>query len=92
MTGVFTVIAKVKEVEFHGAASAGYNPTVNDTLAPSLEVHLLDFNNDIYGEIMHVSFIEKMRNEEKFANLDELKKQISLDLDQARKFFRSSMK
>ena len=92
MTGVFTVIAKVKELEFKGAANIGYNPTVDDTNTPSLEVHLLDFNDDIYGEIIHVSFIEKIRNEEKFANLEELKKQISLDLEQTRIFFRSNMK
>jgi len=50
---------------------------------------LLDFNNDIYGEIMRVSFIEKIRNEEKFANLDELKKQIALDIEQTRIFFKA---
>jgi riboflavin kinase/FMN adenylyltransferase len=87
LTGVFTVIAKVKEIEFNGVASIGYNPTVKDTRIPSLEVHLLDFSEDIYGEAMQVSFIEKLRNEEKFANLDELKKQIALDIEQARTYF-----
>ena len=89
MTGVFTVIAKLNAVAFNGAASIGYNPTIDDTLTPSLEVHLLDFNADIYGETLQVSFIEKIRNEEKFANLDELKQQIALDLDHVRLYFRS---
>lgn len=90
MTGIFTVIATVKGATFTGAASAGYNPTVNDGKTASLEVHLLDFNDDIYGEIMQVSFIRKLRNEEKFANLEELKTQIALDLEQTRKFFAST--
>jgi riboflavin kinase/FMN adenylyltransferase len=92
MSGIFTVIAQINGIEFNGiefngVASIGYNPTVDDSLTPSLEVHLLDFNNDIYGEIMRVSFIEKIRNEEKFANLDELRKQISLDIAQTRMMF-----
>jgi riboflavin kinase / FMN adenylyltransferase len=87
MTGIFTVVAKVRGTEFKGAANVGYNPTVDDTLTPSIEVHLLDFNEDIYGEVMQVSFIRKLRNEEKFANLEELKTQIALDLEQTRKFF-----
>jgi riboflavin kinase / FMN adenylyltransferase len=92
LTGVFTVIARVKQIEFAGVASIGYNPTVNDTKIPSLEVHLLDFDNDIYDEIMQVSFIEKLRNEEKFANLDELKQQIALDIEQARAYFSNHAK
>jgi riboflavin kinase/FMN adenylyltransferase len=91
MTGIFTVIATVRGAEFKGAANAGYNPTVDDTLTPSIEVHLLDFNDDIYGETMHVQFVEKLRNEEKFANLEELKTQIALDLEQTRKFFASKV-
>jgi riboflavin kinase/FMN adenylyltransferase len=89
MSGIFTVIAQVNGIEFNGVANIGYNPTVDDTLTPSIEVHLLDFNNDIYGEIMRVSFIEKIRNEEKFANLDELKHQISLDIAQTRMLFKA---
>ncbi len=88
MTGVFTVIARIKELEFIGAANMGYNPTIDDSKTPSLEVHLLDFNDDIYGETMQVSFVEKIRNEEKFANLDELRTQIFLDIEHARNFFR----
>jgi riboflavin kinase / FMN adenylyltransferase len=90
MTGIFTVISTVRGMEFKGAASVGYNPTVDDTLTPSIEVHLLDFSEDIYGEIMQVSFIKKLRNEEKFANLEELKTQIALDLEQTREFFASN--
>lgn len=88
--GVFIVTGRIKGAVFNGVASAGYNPTIADTKTPSLEVHLLDFNDDIYGETITVSFIEKLRNEEKFANLDELKKQIGFDLEQAREFFQKN--
>jgi riboflavin kinase/FMN adenylyltransferase len=91
MTGVFVVSASLRGVEFKGAASVGYNPTVDDTLTPSIEVHLLEFDDDIYDETMQVSFLKKLRNEEKFANLEELKTQIALDLEQTRKFFANNV-
>ena len=49
-----------------------------------LEVHLLDFNRDIYGQELEVIFVSKLRDEQKFASVDELKKQIAVDISRAR--------
>ena len=61
-------------------ANYGLRPTVNGE-KPILEVHILDFDKDIYGEQIQVEFIKKIRNEKKFNSLDELKEQIKKDLE-----------
>ncbi len=61
--------ARVDGQAYHGVASFGVRPTV-DNGAPLLEVHLLDFNGDIYGREMAVEFVERIRDEQKFGSLD----------------------
>ena len=64
-----------------GAASIGIRPTVNDdhTVAPLLEIHLLDWTGDLYGRRLDVEFHHYIRPEWKFASLDELKERIAHD-------------
>jgi len=62
-------------------------PTLAEGLKPVLEVHLLDFDRDIYGKHVDVNFMHKLRAEAKFASLDELKAQISRDVADVREFF-----
>jgi riboflavin kinase/FMN adenylyltransferase len=69
-----------------GVANVGTRPTVNGT-AVLLEVHLFDFAQDIYGRYVQVDFLKRLRDEQRFASLDELKKQIHIDAQQARDFF-----
>lgn len=66
-----------------GVASLGTRPTVNGT-KPLLEAHIFDFDEDIYGEHIHVEFVEKLRDEEKFADLDALIEQMHRDAANAR--------
>ena len=87
MTGVFMVRAGVTGRMLQGVASLGVNPTIADGLAPALEVHLLDFNGDLYGERMQVHFLRKLRDEEKYAGLPQLQQQIQRDIAQARTGF-----
>ena len=54
-----------------------------------LEVHLLDFDRDIYGKYVHVNFLHKLRDEQRFESLDELKTHIQQDIRDARAFFRT---
>jgi riboflavin kinase/FMN adenylyltransferase len=54
---------------------------------PVLEVNLFDFALDIYGRHLRVRFLHKLRDEEKFADLETLKRQIARDADDARRFF-----
>ena len=68
-----------RSTPYKGVANIGTNPTVgNDHL--SLEVHLLDFHGDLYGQSLTISFLSFLREEKKFASLDELKKQIAEDV------------
>lgn len=66
-----------------GVASLGVRPTVNGT-EPLLEAHLFDFDGDLYGKRIQVEFVTKLRDEEKFDNLDAMVKQIDRDAAQAR--------
>ncbi len=70
-----------------GVANVGVRPTVNDTIRPNLEVHLLDFNRDIYGCRIEVFFLSKIREEKKFSSLEQLKENIAKDQLSAREWF-----
>lgn len=85
--GVFAVEVFGLDAEpLPGVANVGTRPTVDGTRA-LLEIHLLDFAQDIYGRYVQVDFLHKLRDEQKFASLDELKRQITVDERQARGFF-----
>jgi riboflavin kinase/FMN adenylyltransferase len=69
-----------------GVANIGNRPTVDGTRL-QLEVHLFDFDRDIYGQHVEVEFMQKLRDEQRFDSFDALQEQIKLDSDRARKFF-----
>ena len=70
-----------------GVASLGVRPTVHENGKPVLEVHLFDFNQDIYGRHLQVDFLHKLRDEEKYTDIDTLIRQIKKDVAQAKDFF-----
>ena len=87
LTGVYAVrLFGIEGVPIEGVANVGIRPTVGADRA-LLEVHLFDFKRDIYGEHVQVNFLRKIRDEQKFDNLDALIAQINLDCQQARLFF-----
>lgn len=69
-----------------GIANVGRRPTIGGNY-PLLEIHLFDFNRDIYGKHLEVDFLNKIRNEQTFSSIDALKQQIYYDIEQAKKFF-----
>ncbi|GLI35014.1 MAG: bifunctional riboflavin kinase/FAD synthetase [Deltaproteobacteria bacterium] len=81
--GVYVVKALVDGKIYGGAANLGYNPTFGDTPF-TLEVHILDFNQDIYGAPITVRFLERLRDEKCFTDLQELSAQIRADVEKAR--------
>jgi riboflavin kinase/FMN adenylyltransferase len=88
MTGVFAVeVAGLGETPLPGVANLGIRPTVGGT-RPLLEVHLFDFDRDIYGAHISVRFVHKLRDEQRFPNFDALKAQIAADAAAARAFFK----
>ena len=82
--GAYVVRVKVREKIFKGIANIGDNPTFK-VAKRRLEIFIDDFNDDIYGEKISVSFIEKIRDEKTFDSVDELKSQLRADLDFMRK-------
>ncbi len=84
--GVFVVRATTEAGDaVYGVANVGKRPTV-DGETPLLEVHLFDFNESIYGQRLHVYFLDHIRAEQKFANVSELQVQINEDIDCARRW------
>ena len=83
--GVYSVtMHSQKHGNIAGIANLGRRPTI-DGERVQLEVHLFDFKQDIYGEQVCISFQKKIRDEKKFDSFDDLKKQIQIDCEQARK-------
>jgi len=83
LTGVYAV----KLGNRNGVANLGVRPTIAGTPKLLLEVHLLNFNEDIYGQHVQVTFLEKIRDEMKFENIDALIEQIKKDIAQATRYF-----
>jgi len=88
LSGIFVVEATGLAAEpLPGVASLGVRPTVKERGKPTLEVHLFDFDGRIYGRRIGVRFLEKLRDEQKFVDIDALVAQMDLDAAAARKFF-----
>lgn len=78
--GVYAVEVKLKEEEYPGMLSIGTNPTVNaDSQKRSIEVNILNFEKDIYGDKITVVFRKWLRDEKKFNSIEELTKQMETD-------------
>ncbi len=87
--GIYAVrIHGLKDEALTGVANVGIRPTVGGTRT-LLEVHIFDFNENIYGKYVTVEFCKKFRDEERYANLDLLREQIEKDAIEAREYFRS---
>ncbi len=86
--GIFAVeVFGLEEETLTGVASIGNRPTVNGA-DYRLEVYLFDFERDIYGRYLQVNLLYKIRDEARFNSLEELKRQIALDVEAAREYFR----
>lgn len=82
--GIFAVrVAGVRAQPMPGVASLGVRPTINGR-EPLLEAHVFDFDGDLYGKRIEVEFVEKLRDEEKFPDLDAMVRQIDRDASAAR--------
>jgi riboflavin kinase/FMN adenylyltransferase len=87
LEGVYCVtVDGLQDHALHGVANIGVRPTV-DGKEPLLEVHLFDFEGDIYGKLITVTFKHKLRDERTFGSIDLLKGQIEKDLVTARNYF-----
>jgi riboflavin kinase / FMN adenylyltransferase len=82
-TGVYAVRVVWKEQTYAGVANVGYNPTFGNQ-GLSVEAHLFDFSANLYGEIVRIEFVARIRDERKFASVAELAAQIAYDAQRAR--------
>jgi riboflavin kinase/FMN adenylyltransferase len=82
--GVYAVSIDCMEKKYHGVANIGYSPTFDDGVF-SVEVHILDFNENIYGQKIRVNFVQRIRDEIKFSDITELSDAIRKDIEKARK-------
>jgi riboflavin kinase/FMN adenylyltransferase len=83
--GVYAVTLRKDNIKFEGVANLGFAPTMRSDDEPLLEVHLFDYKSDFYGKYVDVQFHQYIRPEKLFANAEELKNQIALDVIEARR-------
>jgi riboflavin kinase/FMN adenylyltransferase len=95
LAGVFVVEASIEESagaapgKLSGVASVGRRPTLRDNAPPLLEVHLFDWEGDLYGRHLRVKFIRKLRDQVKFDGLEALRAAMARDVAQAKEYFRN---
>jgi len=82
-TGVYAVTVECVGNRYKGVANIGYSPTFDDHIF-TVEVHILDFNQNIYDKKIRVNFIERIRDEIKFSGIEALSLQIRKDVESAR--------
>ena len=76
--GIYATKVHIGDEVYIGATNIGYNPTVNGKKI-SIETNILQFDKDIYGKTIKLEFLERIRDEKKFKDLDELKIQLKMD-------------
>jgi riboflavin kinase / FMN adenylyltransferase len=91
--GVYTAKAFFRGSQYGGVVNIGVRPTIeNETGERILELHLFDFDEQIYGEDIEVAFLGYLRPEQKFSGVDELRAQIQRDVEKARRGYEISLK
>ena len=82
--GVYAAFATTRSGRFKAVVNIGSNPTFLHAGHVTVEAHLLDFSTDLYGEHLRLEFVDRLRSERKFSGVEELVKQIQLDIVQGR--------
>ncbi len=85
--GVYITETEVENNIYKSITNIGLRPTVEKRKKEIIETHILDFDRDIYDKKIKIKFLKKLRNEEKFENLEALKSKIKSDIEKAKKFF-----
>ncbi len=89
-TGVYAVKVILNNKGYFGMLNIGFNPTTDSDKLQKIEVNIFDFDEDIYGQTIKIEFVKHLRNEVKFANLDELKQQLGKDKQDCLKLFKDA--
>ena len=86
--GVYAVRATVEGKTYKGVCNIGFRPTTEDGRGLTVETHLLDFDDDIYGLDLTVQFVEFIREEQRFDSMELLKEQLLKDAEEARQILK----
>ncbi|MFV0344772.1 MAG: bifunctional riboflavin kinase/FAD synthetase [Bacteroidales bacterium] len=90
--GVYLVNVNIKGENFNAVASIGTNPTIDDEKKIHIEIHILDFDQDIYGQTVEINFMSCLRETKKFKSMEELRLNIKYDVAIAKKYFNNLTK
>lgn len=85
--GVYATATLINDVWRRSITNVGVRPTFADETAPSIETYVFDFDGDLYGDVLRVRFLRRIRDERKFGGIEELKAQISNDSKRALNYF-----
>ena len=86
--GVYATATLIEGSWRKSITNIGVRPTFEDTNEPSIESYVFDFDGDLYGDVLRVRFLHRIRDERKFSGIDELKAQIEKDTRRALNYFR----
>jgi riboflavin kinase/FMN adenylyltransferase len=89
-TGVYVTGTLIDGIWRRSVTNIGVRPTFGDSEEPSLETYVLKWSGDLYGDVVRIRFLYRLRNEKRFASIDELKRQIQHDVDRAQSYFERS--
>ena len=90
LTGVYAVKVEIDKIYYNGMMNIGVRPTIAEQIHNlTIEVHILNFNSDIYGRDIRLHLIERIRDEKKFGNTDELVEQLKCDKVKINRIFGS---
>ncbi len=84
--GVYITTTNYQDMTYHSITNIGFNPTFENKSDLNVETHILDFDSNIYGEEIQVTFHRRIRDERKFQSANDLIEQIKNDIEVARKF------
>jgi riboflavin kinase/FMN adenylyltransferase len=85
--GVYVTATLIAGQWRRSVTNIGVRPTFGDALEPSVETHVIDWSGELYGDVLRVRFLHRLRDEKKFGSVEELKSQIERDVSRAERYF-----
>jgi riboflavin kinase/FMN adenylyltransferase len=85
--GVYVTATLIAGQWRRSVTNIGVRPTFGDATEPSVETHVMNWSGDLYGDVLRVRFLHRLRDEKRFGSIDELKSQIERDVTRAENYF-----
>jgi riboflavin kinase/FMN adenylyltransferase len=85
--GVYVTATLIEGAWLRSVTNIGVRPTFESEAEPSVETYVMDWAGDLYGDVVRVRFLHRLRDERRFASVEELKRQIDADAERARNYF-----